>query len=362
VKVLHLETGKHVYGGALQVLLLVQGLQERGVENTLVVTEGSEVEGEALARDLPVQALPMAGEADLAFPFRFGSLIRSASPDLVHLHSRRGADTLGAMGARWTGIPLVLTRRVDNPEPSWAVKAKYNLFGRVIAISEAIRNVLVGQGVEDEKIRCVPSALDPTPFESPIPREAFLADFGFEENARVVGMAAQFIRRKGHEVLLRAAPEVLRDHPETRFLLFGKGPGRIDVLDRVRDAGLEEEVRLPGFRPDLPSLLPCLDVLAHPATMEGLGIILLQAGASGVPVVASAAGGIPEAVVHEETGLLVPPGDAGALASAISSLLADDAKRKALGQAGRKRVREVFSVSKMVEGNLDVYRELLQRV
>jgi glycosyltransferase involved in cell wall biosynthesis len=359
VRVLHLETGKHVYGGALQVLLLVQGLQERGVENLLVVTEGSEVEGEALARNLPVHALPMAGEADLAFPFRFGSLIRSVAPDLVHLHSRRGADTLGAVGARWTGLPLVLTRRVDNPEPAWGVRAKYTLFSRVITISEAIRDVLVRQGVDAEKIRCVPSALDPTPFESPIPREAFLEEFGLGEDARVVGMAAQFIPRKGHEVLLRAIPGILDEHPEARFLLFGKGPGREKIRDRVRDAGLEDEVKLPGFRPDLPSLLSCLDLLVHPATMEGLGIILLQAGASGVPVVASSAGGIPEAVVHEETGLLVPPGDAGALAAAVSSVLADEVRRKALAESGRKRVLEVFSVSKMVIGNLDVYRELL---
>jgi glycosyltransferase involved in cell wall biosynthesis len=361
VRVLHLETGTHVYGGALQVLLLVEGLRQRGVENILAVTEGGEVEGEALARDLPVHALPMAGEADLAFPFRFRSLIRATSPDLVHLHSRRGADTLGAMGARWTGVPLILTRRVDNPEPSWAVQAKYNLFSRVVTISQAIRRVLVEQGVDPEKIRCVPSALDPTPFENPAPRQYLLDEFGLGTEARVIGMAAQFIPRKGHEVLLRAIPEILKGNPESRFLLFGQGPGHQEVVEQIRKAELEDVVKLPGFRSDLPSLLPRLDLLVHPATMEGLGIILLQAGASGVPVVASVAGGIPEAVVHEETGLLVPPGDAEALASAVLSLLADPARAKAMGDSGRKRVREAFSVDKMVDGNLAVYRELLPR-
>ncbi|MGD2123866.1 MAG: glycosyltransferase, partial [Gemmatimonadota bacterium] len=216
MKVLHLETGTHVYGGALQVLLLVHGLQERGIENLLVVTEGSEVEGEALARNLPVHALPMAGEADLAFPFRFRNLIQARSPDVVHLHSRRGADTLGAVGARWTGVPLVLTRRVDNPELLWAVRAKYSLFSRVITISEAIGRVLVGQGVDAEKIRCVHSALDPTPFEDPPPRKDLLEEFGLEADALVIGMAAQFIPRKGHDVLLRAIPNVLKDQPESR--------------------------------------------------------------------------------------------------------------------------------------------------
>ena len=122
MRLLHLEAGKHLYGGALQVLLLVEGLERRGIQNLLVVPKGSEVAEEAARRGLPVQTVPMAGEADLLFPVRFFRLIRSAAPDLVHLHSRRGADTLGALGARWAGVPVVLTRRVDNPEPSWAVR------------------------------------------------------------------------------------------------------------------------------------------------------------------------------------------------------------------------------------------------
>ncbi len=359
MKVAHLETGTHLYGGALQVLLLVEGLQKRGIKNVLVTPEESAVAAEASRRKLPVQTLPMAGEADLLFPLRFRRLIGAESPDLVHLHSRRGADTLGAMGARWTGVPLILTRRVDNPEPSWAVRAKYNLFDRVITISEAIRAVLVKQGVDHAKIRCVRSALDPFPFTSPCQHDAFLAEFGIEPEIRVVGMGAQFIPRKGHDILLEAIPRILETHPGTRFLLFGKGPLREQVSDRVQAAGLEAEVMFPGFREDLAAHLPCLDLLVHPATMEGLGIILLQAGAAGIPVVASAAGGIPEAIVHDETGLLIPPNDPEALALAVCALLSDQERAEALGAAGKKRVREEFSVHRMVEGNLDVYQELI---
>jgi len=174
-------------------------------------------------------------------------------------------------------------------------------------------------------------------------------------------MAAQFIPRKGHDILLEAIPAILRDHPGTRFLLFGKGPLRDQVSEKVRDADLMETIKFPGFRADLAAHLPCLDLLIHPATMEGLGIILLQAGAAGVPVVASATGGIPEAVVHEETGLLVPPNDPEALASAVSVLLGDSDRAAAMGEAGRKQVGEEFSVQRMVEGNLDVYRELVPR-
>jgi len=359
LRILHLEAGTHVYGGALQVLLLVEGLQRRGIENLLVVPEGSNLEAQALGRGLPLHPLPLAGEADLLFPARFRSLIRSTAPDLVHLHSRRGADILGGLGARWAGVPVVLTRRVDNPEPAWAVGVKYRLFDRVITISDAIRKVLIQQGVDQGRIRCIHSALDPSPFEQPCRRDAFLEEFGLAPDDRIVGMAAQFIPRKGHDVLLQAIPAILRDHPRTRFLLFGRGPLHEEVSRMVVEAGWENTVRLPGFREDLPSLLPCMDVLVHPATMEGLGIILLQAAASGLPVVASAAGGIPEAVVHQETGLLVPPSDPGALASAVSSILSDPDRARSMGDRGRQRIRSEFSVDRMVGGNLGVYRELL---
>jgi glycosyltransferase involved in cell wall biosynthesis len=131
------------------------------------------------------------------------------------------------------------------------------------------------------------------------------------------------------------------------------------VADRVKAVGLEESVLLPGFREDLPRLLPCLDVLVHPALMEGLGVILLQAGAAGIPAVATAVGGIPEVVKHEETGVLVPPADPMALAAAIRDLLSHPERARSMGDAARHRVRTEFSVDRMVEGNISVYREVL---
>ena len=236
---------------------------------------------------------------------------------------------------------------------------KYRLFDRVVTISEAIRDVLVDQGVDPSLIRCVRSALDPEPFSNPCPDSGLPGDWGIEDGDLVVAMAAQFIPRKGHDVLLDAMPRIREAHPNVRFVLFGRGPLRDKVAERVRDEGLQGSVVLPGFRDDLPALLPCLDLLVHPAMLEGLGIILLQAGASGLPVVASAVGGIPEVVVDGETGRLVPPGDPDALAVAVSDLLSDPEKLRSMGAAGRFRVYREFSVTGMVEGNLKVYRELL---
>jgi glycosyltransferase involved in cell wall biosynthesis len=360
VKIVHLEAGTRMYGGAYQVLLLVEGLRERGVENVLVVPRHSSLHDEAARRGMPLRPLPLAGEADLSFVFRFRRLLREEAPDLVHLHSRRGADTLGGVAARAAGLPTVLSRRVDNPEPPWLVGPKYRLFDGVVAISGAIEKVLAAQGVPREKLHCVRSALDPRPFRRPCPEEAFRKETGIPVGVPLVGMAAQFIRRKGHDVLLEAVPRVLAQHPKTHFVLFGEGPLLPSVATRVRDQALGGRVLLPGFRDDLGDILPCLDILVHPARREGLGVILLQAAAAGVPVVASRVGGIPEAVADGETGLLVPPEEPRLLAHALSRLIAEPGKRSELGRAGRRRVREEFSVEGMVEGNLEVYRQVLE--
>jgi glycosyltransferase involved in cell wall biosynthesis len=118
-------------------------------------------------------------------------------------------------------------------------------------------------------------------------------------------------------------------------------------------------VTFAGFRTDLPQILPCLDLVVHPALMEGLGISLLQAAAAGEPIVAVAAGGMPEVVRDGVNGLLVPPADSPALAAAINRLLADPGLRRRFGAAGKELVREKFSVAGMVEGNLQVYWQLL---
>jgi glycosyltransferase involved in cell wall biosynthesis len=170
---------------------------------------------------------------------------------------------------------------------------------------------------------------------------------------------AQLIPRKGHQVLIDALPEVLAAAPHTRVLFFGQGPLREALEAHCAARDVAQHVVFAGFRTDLERVLPCLDLVVHPAFMEGLGVSLLQAASCGVAIVAARAGGIPEVVRHGESGLLVEPGDAGALAGAILALLQDPERRQALGRGGRALVERCFSLESMVAGNLAVYRVLL---
>ena len=358
MRILHVETGKHLYGGALQVLYLMQGLKARSCQNTLVCAVASEI-GKAAGEAAAVYEVPMAGELDPGFVLRLGRIIRIEQPDIVHVHSRRGADLWGGIAARLTKTRVVVTRRVDNPEPPRLARAKYRLYDRVVTISEGIRQVLLTEGVVADKVVCVPSAVDISRYENVCEKAWFCREFGIQPCDKVIGLIAQFIARKGHRYLIEAAPGILAHFPETRFLFLGQGHLQKKLQEVSRRTNIADQLRFAGFRTDLERILPCLDLVVHPATMEGLGVCLLQAAASGLPIVATRVGGIPEIVHDGVSGYLVAPGDARALTDAVLSLLQDPGKANRFGQAGREIVRLHFSIEAMVAGNQRVYRQVL---
>ncbi len=361
MKIVHLETGRHLYGGAQQVVYLLEGLQQRGHESILICTENSAIAERARSIGCRIFPLACAGDLDLEFMLRVRQLLRQQKPDLVHLHSRRGADTLGLLAARWTHTPAVISRRVDNPESPWLVRLKYGQSGAVIAISEAIRAILLKSGVPAERVHCVHSAVIAERFRNPRPKEEFIEEFGLCENDFTIAVVAQLIERKNHLHLLRALAAVRDELAPGKVIFFGQGPLEEKLGVAVKNLGLTDRVLFAGFRDDLPNYLAHIDLLVHPAAMEGLGVSLIEAAAAGVPIVANPAGGIPEIVRDGENGLLVNCADPTILGQAILGLQQNDTLRKAFGLRGRQIVDQFFSVDAMVEGNLAVYQRLLDQ-
>jgi glycosyltransferase involved in cell wall biosynthesis len=359
-KILHVETGRHLHGGAQQVVHLVTGLARHGIQSVLACARGSEIAGALRGIAARVEELSIGGELDLLLTSRLMRLAREENIDLVHLHSRRGADVFGGLAGRWGRWPVVLSRRVDTPESRLVCSMKYRLFDRVVAISECIEQVLRRGGVPAGKLRCVHSGVDPAPYQQPADREFVCREFGLAESDLVVGLVAQLIPRKGHSVLLEALPLVVSFSPNLRVIFFGRGPLEASLREEIASRGLAGHVQLAGFRGDLPRIVPALDLVVHPALAEGLGVALIQAAAAGIPIIGARAGGIPEIVQHEHNGLLVSPGDATALAAAVRRLLADEPLRREYGAAGRELVAQQFTYDRMVAGNLEVYRELLE--
>ncbi len=177
------------------------------------------------------------------------------------------------------------------------------------------------------------------------------------EAAPVVGNVAALTAHKDHATLVDAMALLRPRMPEARLVIAGEGELRPALERRVRERGLADRVVFAGFRRDLDSLLPAFSVFCLSSQLEGLGTSLLDAMAFALPVVATAAGGIPEAVQDGVTGRIVPARDPAALADALASVLEDEERRRALGAAGRRRFLERFTADRMVEDTLRVLQE-----
>ncbi len=358
LKIVHVELGGRIVGGPQQVIYLVDALAQRGCTNVVVAAAGGPLARRFSEAGYKVHDMHWKGDTDLTLLPRLMAIFRRERPDVVHLHAGPGA-ALGGIAARLSGVPCVLSRRVDSVPRGRLTRFSYSmLYDRVICISQAILDVLLKRGVPRERLLLIRSAVQAGDWLAPAPREEFLAEFGLPADAITIGVVAQLVERKGHRTLLEAAAGF---GPRTKLIFFGEG-GLRDALevDAAR-FGVAGMVQFAGHRNDLRKWMGKLDLVVHPALMEGLGVSLLQAAAAGVPVVASAVGGIPEAVMDGRTGLLVPPRDPAALGAAIKELLDAPGRRAEMGQAARRRVLAEFDVSAMADRHVELYRELAAR-
>ena len=349
------------------MLHLIEGLSARGVDNVLVCTAGSAIAGEAGAR-CDVIELPLRGDVDPLAVRRLRRALGSARPDIVHVHSRRGADLyagLASIGAPW---PAVLSRRVDHRKIAPWARIKYRPYAAIVAISRAVERELVEHvGLPSERVHVIPSTVPPYASDASSTaartdaRRALVAAVGLPPDALIAAVIGQLISRKGHRVLLAALPDVLARHPRWHVVLFGRGALEAQLRRDIARVGLDGRVHLAGFRAELAAWLPGIDLVLHPALKEGLGLAVLEAMSAGVPVVASAAGGLLDVVEDGVSGLLVPAGDVEAWSRAAERLLTDAGERERLGVQGRRRVLDSFGVERMVDAHLELYRRLLDR-
>ena len=359
MKILHVETGRHLYGGPQQVIYLVSALLQRGHDCMLLCPPDSGVDSAARSAGIPVRNLFCAGDLDLPFAYRLTQYLQSNTPDLLHCHSRRGADVLGGLAASFAAVPAVVSRRVDNTEMRLLAALRYRPFRKIIAISEAIAAVLRAHDVAADRITVIRSAVDTAAFAAPASQQAFRSEFGIPVDALVLGAAGQLIPRKGHRYLLQAVAGLLPQHRNLRLLVFGEGYLGNQLRAQAASLGLGDVVQFVGFRDDLADFMGCFDIFVHPALAEGLGVATLQAAAAGVPVVGFNAGGLPEAIVDNVTGMLVTSEDVPALQDAIVTLLDNKAVRQRMGAAGRERMQNEFSIATMADQHVALYEAVL---
>jgi glycosyltransferase involved in cell wall biosynthesis len=281
-------------------------------------------------------------------------------PDIVHTHTSK-AGAVGRVAAWLAGVPIV----IHTPHGH----VFYGYYGQVVSgiirlVERALARVtdrivtLTDRGAREHvqyriadpgKFATIPSGITLSAFRSVLVDPTVKRkELGLPAEGPVIGTVGRLVPIKGHEWLLKAAPRVLAEFPRATFVFLGEGPllGRLQQV--AGELGISGRVMFLGARQDVPECLAAFDLFAFPSLNEGMGRALIEAMAVGLPAVATRVGGIPDVVTDGETGILVPPQDAAALADALLTMLRDPARRQAYGQAARRSMDERFDVESMV--------------
>lgn len=357
---LHIDTARSWRGGQSQVKYTVLGLRQRGDRAVLV----AHPEGELLKRmseGLDLVPLAPRHEVDLAAAWRLSRVLKQFSPDVIQAHDPHAlamaATALAILSSR-RRPPLVATRRVDfhiarNSFSRW----KYGQVDCFVAVTDAIADMLAGDGIPRRKIAVVNEGVDVERIVH-LPAADVHAECYLPVGAPVVGNVAALVPHKGQHYLIEAAALVVREVPDVRFVILGDGELREQLEREIRHKHLERHVFLAGFRSNALELIKSFDVFVMSSVTEGLGTSIIDAMAAARCVVATEAGGIPEVVKDGETGFLVPVRDPKAMARRLVQVLKDEPLRRRMGEAGLARARARFTVERMVEETSAVYERL----
>lgn len=369
MRVFHLINTLSAGGAELHLLTLVRLQRAAGFDVTVACLREHVRGSRSLASDFEALGVPvvrLAGQRRLGLRFlpALVAALRRTQPEVLHSHLPR-ADFAALLARRAVRVPVWVSSVHDVYSRSWSGRWSLPLFDRVwrapdrvVAISGGVRDWLVRRGLPADRITVIHYGIRPGTFARPT--ADLRAAWGLAGRP-VVGSIGRLEPRKGHDLLIRAMAVVRRARPDAVLLIAGHDPwGYRPALERmIRNLRLADAVRLVGFQSDIPSFIGALDVFAFASRSEGFGQVLLEVMDAGRPVVTGRLAPMIEIVEDGVTGLLVTPADPDAYARAIVALLADPARRDAMGRAGRARVAAAFSDERMAARTADLYRECL---
>jgi glycosyltransferase involved in cell wall biosynthesis len=289
-------------------------------------------------------------------------LLKSEQIGLLHVNDLWWAPQ-GYLAARSLGIPCVVTVR-QHLEHRNVHRYALDKADMVLTVSERSRSVAIEAGVPVQRVRTLYSGIDAEFFHPDGDGASIRARLGIAAQSPVIGCVANLLNIKGQDLLIQSLPAVSAEFPDVQCLFVGRGDA--DMIRRLRllavQQGVANRLHFVGFQSDVRPYVEAMDVVVLPSRAEALGIALLEAMAMGKAVVATNVGGIPEAVEHDVTGLLVPPEAPAAMGATLIKLLCHADERAALGRAGRARVLERFTVQRSIATVQQIYEEQIQHV
>lgn len=360
--VFHIDTEKSWRGGQQQAAYLHSGLVARGIPSWVVCRPGFPFEAHLKDKGLPHLSIAMRNEGDFMAGWQIAKAARARNVSILHLHSAH-ALAIGLWASLFNKkLKLIGTRRVAFPiRKNFLSRYKYTSprMTHHVAISEAIRQVMIADGIDPDRITTIHSGVDTQRLILEKPADDFRKNIGIPEDHLIVGMVAALTVEKGYPTLLESAAEVLKTHDKVTFCALGEGADR-EALCRQADAlGLGKRFRFMGFRKDVGAFLHIFDIFVLASHMEGLGTSILDAQSVGLPVLASRVGGIPEVIEDGVSGLLAEARNSSDFAAKLSRLVDCPALRETLGTGALASVKN-FSIERTVEKNIALYHSMLK--
>jgi glycosyltransferase involved in cell wall biosynthesis len=369
LRVVHLISSGGFYGAEQVLLTLAKSSSRLGITSTILCFEDArqgnlELLHRASAAGIEAKQLPCRKRIDRSCLLDLINRLKDLKVDLLHTHGAK-ADFYGLIAAKKLNLPVVATLHLWSHTPfivrlyDWVDALLLRFFDRVVGVSEAIAEEMAEKGIPRRLIRVIRNGidLDSLATQRNGARWETRRELGITEDAPVVGIVGRLASEKGHHLFLEAAREVLQLISQAVFVIVGGGPLEEELQTHAAALGIAGSVRFTGIRQDVPRFYEAFDLLVSSSLREGTPMVLLEAMAMAKPVIATCVGGVPDLVRHDETGLLVPPGDIPSMARAIVDLLQDRVRRERLARAGQRLIREEHSAERMAKAYSEVYEE-----
>lgn len=359
-KILHVVDTLQAGGLQMNAAVLIAGTLDRFAHHVCCVRTSGIIAERLEGLAVPIAVLGKRGRRDRTLAWRIARHCRQLAPDIVHTRNWGASD--GIIGARVARVPIVIHSEhgFDSANVSW--QRRWSLWAlspfvdRMLTVSEDLRRRLDAEfGVPSSKVSLVRNGVDAVRFQPRGDRSALRRKHGFADDDLIVGVSARLDPIKNLVGLVRTFDRVAATCAQARLLIIGEGEDRERLVREIDNLRLGSRVRLVGYHLDVSTWLVMLDVYAYAPLYEGMPNGVLEAMATGVPVVSSRVGGLPEMVSDGVTGRLVAPGDTEAMAQAIITYCTDAGLRAAHGAAGRARAIAEFKPESMLAAYTSVY-------
>jgi len=367
-RILHVIKVKGVSGAENHLLTLLPELNRTfDISLVFLVEPGNDMEdfvSKFKAHGIPVLRINMRYHLDPTVIWKIYYLIRKWKPHIVHTHLLHG-DLYGISAALFTGSKILVSTKhgYDNYENTSVFYRLNGILGRwldkVITISHALKpKVAEAEGISPSKMVTIHYGLDAEEYAALKDEGLARSILGVGPEVCILGTVGRLVPVKGYETLLEALAGLARDY---RLLIMGDGPQRGALEKKCGELGISEKVVFLGFTSRVSAILSGIDLFVLPTLGEGFGLVLLEAMAHRLPIVSTNTMAVPEIVEDHHTGLLVPPRDVTALRRALETLIKDPARRRVMGEEGWKKLKNEFSVDRMVRETSDLYKDLLEK-